>query len=198
MRVIFLDIDGVLNAQDDFGGRSKPNPNVGGLWGISIAKVKRLKYIVDRTDAKLVLTSTWKKDYNKYINDHVNIFGKYLYNKLRKCDLRIFDTTERYETNPSDRSNGIKGWLKDHEGDVESYIILDDDYFPGYDDKEVNPYLVFTSICTGLTPIKARECICKLLNLDEDALDTPFEKIVKTMIKGIMPTVGEEDFYEAI
>ena len=41
MRVIFLDIDGVLNAQDDFGGRSKPNPCIGGLWGISIAEVKR-------------------------------------------------------------------------------------------------------------------------------------------------------------
>jgi len=28
MKVIFLDIDGVLNADCDFGGRSKPNPYV--------------------------------------------------------------------------------------------------------------------------------------------------------------------------
>lgn len=183
MKVIFLDVDGVLNAYDDFGGRNKPNPHVGGLWGISIAKVKQLKYIVEKTSAQLVLTSTWKKDYNRYLMDHTNIYGKYLYNKLRKCDLKIFDTTERYEANPSHRSEGIKSWLKEHEGEVESYIILDDDYFPGYDDKEINPYLVFTTISMGLTSTKAEECVNRLLNPNEDIPDTPFEKMVRSMDK---------------
>ena len=47
MRVIFLDIDGVLNADDDFGGRKKPNPYVVSddgykYCGISTSKVKLL------------------------------------------------------------------------------------------------------------------------------------------------------------
>ena len=58
MKVIFLDIDGVLNCQS-----SKSSCH--GMVGIDNDKVKRLKEIVKATGAKMVLISTWKTDWQK-------------------------------------------------------------------------------------------------------------------------------------
>ena len=62
-KVIFLDIDGVLNADCDFGGRSRPNPYVMSdsgyrYCGICKTHVRYLKEIVNRTEAKIVLVSS--------------------------------------------------------------------------------------------------------------------------------------------
>ena len=63
MKVIFLDVDGVLNANCDFGGRSKPNPYISTelgerYCGICKSHVKSLKELVDKTGAKIVLVSS--------------------------------------------------------------------------------------------------------------------------------------------
>ena len=146
MKVVFLDIDGVLNANEDFGGRSKPNPTIGGLMGIAVARVKRLKKIVDATDAKIVLISSWKKHYV-----HYDMFGKYLRNKLRKEGLEIFDTTLDYEKKKGSyyRGTGIFNWLAVHE-EVKEWIVLDDELFDDYDET-IKRHLVKTNWETGLT-----------------------------------------------
>ena len=59
MKIIFLDIDGVLN----YRGCKSKSPS--GCYGIEQDKVKLLKNIVEQTNAKLVLTSTWKTDWYK-------------------------------------------------------------------------------------------------------------------------------------
>ena len=97
MKVIFLDIDGVLNANEDFGGRSKSNPSIHGILGITTTRIKRLKQIIDKTDAKIVLTSSWKEAYINNTKYHIDIYGRYLREKLRKSDIYIFDTTLDYE-----------------------------------------------------------------------------------------------------
>lgn len=56
MRVIFLDIDGVLTTY------SYHNPDTN---NINPDKVQFLSQIVKRTGAKIVLTSTWKMGYDK-------------------------------------------------------------------------------------------------------------------------------------
>lgn len=56
MRVIFLDIDGVLTTY------SYHNPDTN---NINPDKVQILSQIVKRTGAKIVLTSTWKMGYDK-------------------------------------------------------------------------------------------------------------------------------------
>ena len=55
MKVIFLDIDGVLN--DKYCRARVPS----GCKGAVDAKLKLLREIVRQTDARLVLISSWKK-----------------------------------------------------------------------------------------------------------------------------------------
>ena len=59
MKVIFLDVDGVLNCQ-------KTEAKCRGFIGVDSKKVKLLKKIVDATDAKIVLSSSWKIGWWKY------------------------------------------------------------------------------------------------------------------------------------
>lgn len=132
MKIIFLDIDGVLNADCDFGGRSKPNPTVINdegqrFCGIGKTHVRHLKNIVDKTGAEIVLVSSWKKDYEEYLKyGYENRVGKYLYNKLREQELRILDTTLRYDFSyGSNRGYEIRQWLEEHP-EVDDWVVLDD------------------------------------------------------------------------
>lgn len=57
MKILFLDIDGVLNSYQFYENKSNQelvdNP-------FDTACVRHLKTIIDATDAKIVLTSTWR------------------------------------------------------------------------------------------------------------------------------------------
>lgn len=154
MKVIFLDIDGVLNADDDCifqhgpkKGEMKtrfPHVQVGYFQryiGISNKKVKRLAHIVQETGAILVLISSWKDGYERFLQTKRDRVGRYLFNKLFQQGLTIHSTTLKQENidNPSGsyqkyvRGMGIQRWLKEHEGEIECWIALDDisyDYLP--------------------------------------------------------------------
>lgn len=171
MKVIFLDIDGVLNAADDEyittgprkGKKAATPPRVCGYMGISNKKVERLARIVKATDAKIVLVSTWKKSYDRYMKvvlgeahledispTHYHI-GKYLHNKLSSQGLQIYDTTILYD-NYFDhahiglRGEGIKKWLAAHETDnITNWIAIDDELFGYREDQHDN--LIITSSC---------------------------------------------------
>ena len=56
MKVIFLDIDGVLNSEEYY--ESFPDGEF--IPPIDPVCVERLKRIVDRTGAKLILSSSWR------------------------------------------------------------------------------------------------------------------------------------------
>ena len=164
MKVIFLDIDGVLNADDDFGGRNRPNPYGGGFRGISRAKVRNLKHIVDMTNAKLILVSSWKHEYMDYVKTKDNIYGKYLINKLEAEDLYIYETTWQYDRTKGGMSRGfeINSWLNDTAEDIDSWILIDDEIFYDYDENIIN-HLIKTNEETGLTKKLAEKAI-SLLN----------------------------------
>jgi len=151
LEVIFLDIDGVLNADDDF-GVGKENPQICGYRGISSAKVQRLKRIVDATSAKIVLVSTWKHDYGDYLRDGKNPFGKYLAESLAAQSLTIFDTTVLYAPKTDAfRGHEIKRWITHFPGTVESWVVLDDEFFPDYSLFRIRHHLVRTEESQGLT-----------------------------------------------
>ena len=163
MKVIFLDIDGVLNADDDF-GVGKENPQICGYRGISSAKVQRLRRIADATSAKIVLVSTWKHDFEDYLRDRKNPFGTYLAESLAAQSLTIFDTTVLYAPNTDAfRGHEIKRWITHFPRPVESWVVLDDEFFPDYSLFRIRSHLIKTDESHGLTYLKASLAI-SLLN----------------------------------
>lgn len=161
--IIFLDIDGVLNAEDDF-GPDKENPHIGHNRGISIAKARLLKQIVDKMESRIVLVSTWKRRYVKYLNNHEDEVGEYLSSVFKDVGLSIFDTTIRYDFDDS-KSRGleISLWLIDHKEEVSNWILIDDDERIDYEKFDVLPHLIKTSPYTGLTNELVDVCVRKLL-----------------------------------
>ena len=121
MKVIFLDIDGVLNTNYSTSCFKETDGLI--YLGIDNDKVEQLKRIVDATGAKIVLSSDWRHEYQIGTSDQTNNNGsKYLYNKMREHGLEIHDKTVDIQW--ALRDEEIKKYLEEHE--VEDYVILDD------------------------------------------------------------------------
>lgn len=118
MKVIFLDIDGVLNCVET---KEKCKAYV----GIDDKMVSWLKRIVEATGAQIVLSSSWKHDWEPINKEAQNEFGFYVDRALKKHSLTAIDKT--YESNSEHRGEGIIQWVRTHE--VDSFIILDDEWF---------------------------------------------------------------------
>ena len=110
MKVIFLDVDGVLNSVET-------TTLCYGFVGIDDEKVAKLRKIVEATGAQIVLSSSWKHDWEPLDKDKQNKYGDYLDQKLNKTS----------EANSECRGEGIVEWVGTHE--VDSFIILDDEWF---------------------------------------------------------------------
>ena len=134
MKVIFLDVDGVLNC-------TTSKSRCGMCVGIDTDKIRRLKEIVDATDAKIVLTTTWKDHYELGAYKQTEQFAKYLSNKFRKFGLRVLDKVR--DKRWTDRGEAILKWLDEHP-DTTHWLILDDQRFLKYDDERIEPHWVRT------------------------------------------------------
>ena len=123
MKVIFLDVDGVLNSVET-------SEVFQGFVGIDDRLVSKLRRIVRATGAKIVLSSSWKHDWEPREKHLQNKYGDYLDEKLIRHSLKAIDKTR--EADSEKRGEGIIGWVGTHE--VDSFIILDDEW---YDFKEL-------------------------------------------------------------
>ncbi len=103
IKVIFLDIDGVVNCKNTMQRHR-------GAIGIDPHIAFRIGKIILETDAKIVLSSSWK-----HYKDGINEVNKQVY--------KIHDVTPMVK---GVRGNEIKAWLDKHP-EVEKYAILDDD-----------------------------------------------------------------------
>lgn len=106
MKILFLDVDGVLNTY-----------KTGGLYTLTKTKLKLLQEIVLKTDCKIVLSSTWRKD-------------DYAFRKLIKTlsyrGMQIYGKTPVLHNVP--RGVEIAAWLEANAHErVQRYAILDDD-----------------------------------------------------------------------
>ncbi len=134
MKVIFLDIDGVLK-EEDYDAEFKNE---------CFAKLKK---IVGATGAEIILSSSWRIDYwefveNGYRTDDEKILD--LYNHFEKYGLKVSGRTDyTIRSGPSSRPDEIRRWIADKE-DLESFCIIDDDDF--YRWKWLSQFLVVTRV----------------------------------------------------
>ncbi len=108
MNVIFLDFNGVLDTYENIDEINEEN-------------LQRLKYIVEETNAKVVISSSLKNSY--YYTGH---FSQHLQNIIRKIEntgIQIVGITPQAKN----REEEIILYLKEHP-EVDNYCILDDDY----------------------------------------------------------------------
>ncbi|MBQ8504526.1 MAG: hypothetical protein IJ491_09675 [Clostridia bacterium] len=152
MKVIFLDIDGVINdhkyreSVDDY----YENP-------IDESKLELLRYIVDTTDnAVIVLTSTWRMYWNEG-KIQLQEEGEKLNEIFKKHGLKIYAKTENFG---EDRDYEILMWLAKNK--VDSYVILDDMDF-GWS-PENRKRFVKTDDATGLDERTTEKAIGVLMN----------------------------------
>lgn len=150
MKVIFLDVDGVLNSEKFF----IDNHIRGLLDEIDDFCVQLLKEIIDRTGAEIVLSSSWRV--GAHSKNPFNPFPK-LENALKKHGLKILDMTPVLN---GTRGKEIKAWLSKHS--VDKFVILDDES----DMDDLLPHLVKTTFENGLTRVEVEKCV-KMLNGDK-------------------------------
>lgn len=138
--IIFLDIDGVLNGYNKWnllGWRivSKINYKPLELWykhitnpfGIHESKVKRLAKIVEATNAKVVMSSSWRRDWWKCPYEEQYKDQRQLTDLLNKYNIEVIDITPTLKSGA--RGQEICQWLSKHKDMVNSFIILDDETF---------------------------------------------------------------------
>lgn len=137
-KIIFLDIDGVLNSMDYF-------ESVKGHQGyaeINPDKVKLLQEIVDQTGAEIVLSSTWR-DLVKRKDEPEHPMYIYLTDTLKEYGMSIIDHTPYIE---QDRPKEIKAWLENQLDKDIRFVSLDDDFAKHkYDEVGIADCLVRTS-----------------------------------------------------
>jgi hypothetical protein len=143
MKLVFLDIDGVLNSKQyilkvtDLFDDPK--------FQIDPAAVVRLNRITDATDASIVVSSTWRKSFTHYLD------------KLQVCMASYSITAPIIGMTPDmvvpygsilmatgHRGDEIQAWLDDN-NHMDPFIVIDDERVSNMDN-----HLVKTDFDTGL------------------------------------------------
>ena len=119
MKVIFLDLDGVLNSKKydrirDWSAQTS----------IDESRLPILEKIIAATGAELVFSSTWRVHWDKD-ETRCDDDGRYINETLGKFGLKLFDKTPQLGLFYS-RAEEVQNWLKYPPAPVESFVILDD------------------------------------------------------------------------
>ena len=119
MKVIFLDFDGVITTYDS-------------KWKINMYKINIINDICDKTDAKIVVTSTWRMGYHDDVyacHERLKLYfikHNYLDNFKDTFDKFISNIIGMTECIGGLRGDEIKSYMNEHP-EVENYVIIDDD-----------------------------------------------------------------------
>jgi len=142
MKILFLDVDGVLN------GAHTKEREPGGCIGVTQDRCERLRRVLRETKARVVVSSTWRKHAKSMV---------YLWNELgpdaRKAYLGSTPLLG------GTRGEEIAMWLRlnEHWG-VKRFAIVDDDT----DMDPVSDYLVKTETYVGIADEHADKLIVML------------------------------------
>lgn len=173
MKILFLDIDGVLNSgayikrlDGDF-----DDP----INQIDPAAVVRLNALTDMTRAKIVVSSTWRLAFLGHAEP---------LQSLQSC-LRTYGITgEVIDMTPSKpncvrnrRGKEIQAWMDEHYSDIEKFAIIDDDSDMG----KLRSHLVLTKFEDGIQDSHV-ETIVEILGYDKI---TPFDCDINNVSSGV-------------
>ena len=151
IKIIFLDFDGVITTVDS-------------KWGLDPNKLIILEKILKKTDAKLVISSSWRRaTVEKTIEKLMDEKGHFMNNMIFPFCDRIIGVTDLIMEYGKHAIRGIeiKRWLEDNMKDKEyRYIILDDDTDML---AEQIPYFINTDGWNGLSNLDMIQAI-KILN----------------------------------
>tara|TARA_R110000772_G_scaffold16535_4_gene46813 strand:- start:650 stop:1114 length:465 start_codon:yes stop_codon:yes gene_type:complete len=118
MKVIFLDIDGVLNTVTDMKGDFQSDYDRFRAY-INLDLVKKLNKLIEKTESKIVISSTWRKLHTQETLQEI----------LTDCACvgEIIGMTGN--TDHAFRGLEIRQWLQGNKEkyNITNYIILDDD-----------------------------------------------------------------------
>jgi len=172
MRVLFLDVDGVLNSDDWISRReaaieavgeairngepppSKPTDLDADSRQFDPLAVLVLDEIITRSGAAIVISSTWRL---------LSPIPELVLLLMRKGFTHPTSVIGCTPADLGNRGNEIQAWL-DTVGGVQSFAILDDDSDMG----DLTPHLVKTSFQHGLLPEHV-EKVLKLLGDENEA-----------------------------
>ena len=163
MKIIFLDIDGVLNSEL-WNKDNEMEINEGKF--IDPQKVRCLSRIINETEAKIVLHSGWRFWFDGNIMP-LRKEAEYIVEIFKNYDLNIYDKTPdltTVEIRKSKKFSIVKAqeillWLDQHDN-IEKYVIFDD---LDLNNKETDLFHIKIDGLRGLTKENVEEAI-RMLN----------------------------------
>lgn len=195
MKIIFLDIDGVLNSEESIIKSYECNNTRAFSDNPHEEHIKWLNYIVEKTNAKIVISSTWRKNsgmvaiwrilnllgFKGKIIGETPITGDIRGNEIR-CWIDRFSNKKdwRFTCDEKYSNNDFK---------IKKFVIIDDDSDMG----NLSHRLVKTNSKTGLTQ-KEAELAISLLNeeLEEDPIKKGY-KILERIISDLNKISDEKN-----
>lgn len=160
-KFLFLDIDGVLNADST---TTEVTPE--GFTFVEDRLIEKLKRIIDATNAKVVLSSDWRFEHPRFDDDNpdakMGLNLKLLIEKLASFGINLYGMTSVFR---SRRGEEITYWLEQNEcryGGIDNinYVILDD--LPWHEFLHHEEHFVNTDDYVGLTDENVEEAIAIL------------------------------------
>lgn len=156
---VFLDIDGVLNAESDYvglGGKKIKGAMCGCYYGIGTLHMRELAKLIKATDAKIILVSSWKD-----LPEH-SPCKIYMKRRFSRFDIQIADNTSEDEEALGGiwhRGGAVKRWLVRHGEDPKAarFVILDDEPFDYRAEKLTEHWVKTLFYGHGFGPDEERE-----------------------------------------
>jgi predicted transcriptional regulator len=173
MKILFLDIDGVLNSDSWY--KTEKWKLLYKKYGVDQADfdpklVQKLNLIVQSTDCEIVISSAWRltfsiEEIKNFLTNSGFLYRDKMFDKTPSLMYKKYSSNKIYnEINPriEGRGSEIDAWLREHK-EIESFVIVDDN-------SDMKPHmdkLVKTSIRHGLQD-KDVEQIIKILEKQDE------------------------------
>jgi len=155
-KIVFLDIDGVMTSFGDTPGSYITHGEAG--YGISPSCFNRLKKLLEDEDAKVIISSNWRKfDDDGPRSFWISSYGR-IQNPLPKLRAMLGDLLagELPKVRHMVKSNVLSRWMEDNNVNETNtkFVVFDDDPDEGFqmtEDFNIKNHFIMTKLEMGLT-----------------------------------------------